>query len=639
MCSPWRASPTAAPQTYQYAPLDEKLDRNIRLLTLYPLLSPNTINCTLTTYELVAAPSFDALSYTWGSEIDAEPINIDGCPLLIRRNLWCFLRYLCATQVPEDGKLLVWADAICIDQQNVSERNHQVGLMGNIYSYAKSVIAWIRVAYSPKDSLTAGLTYKRLLSIWRSKRRRGHVRSVGGWPTLLSKKFRSEWMLFHNLCKAKYWSRTWIIQEILLAKKIQMIVEEEEISWDLFNYPLLLSEKLTSKARISITMSRRTKNTPDLLKTFESLPMRMASQRARTSSIQQRNEKLEKLDRLQVGSTPLLELLRTFDGSKCMVILDKVYALLSLSSDCRDFPVDYSTSPAQLCLDLYRHFRPTRDIEGFITTVAGILHVESEESRSSIRRGFHHKVALAVGYYPQCREKRNSVWDSGCAVFRRKGKILGILPEEKWDCTRKRLPEAAYRSNATDDMLVKMVTDCLEAELPKGYFDPICASLHFASYSNTAGVLRSRVKFGDPRIALVKIDECLFFACVCPAAEVGNMFFLVEGSRAALIVRNDDFGVTLIGMAALPVRGKIDASSKALDGVAFQDGPAYQSLSPYWIRQRMAPAITEEDCRELKISYEEADLLSRAEILALQDPRDSYSTRKRRRMEYPSNPP
>jgi hypothetical protein len=114
----------ATPQTYQYAPLDEKLDRHIRLLTLYPLLSPNTINCTLTTYELAAAPLFDALSYTWGSEIGAKPINIDGCRLLIRRNLWDFLRYLCSTQAPKDGKLLVWADAVCIDQHNVGERNH-----------------------------------------------------------------------------------------------------------------------------------------------------------------------------------------------------------------------------------------------------------------------------------------------------------------------------------------------------------------------------------------------------------------------------------------------------------------------------------------------------------------------------------
>jgi hypothetical protein len=191
-----------------------------------------------------------------GSKTGAVPINIDGCQLLIRRNLWDFLHYLCATQAPKDGKLLVWADAVCIDQRNVGERNHQVVLMGNIYSYAKSVIAWIRVVHSPRDNLETGFTYKRLLSIWCSKTRQHQARSMGGWPIrdiiAFSKKFRAEWILFRNLCKAEYWSRTWIIQEILLAKKIQMIVEEEEISWDLFTYPLLLSEYLASVARMNV---------------------------------------------------------------------------------------------------------------------------------------------------------------------------------------------------------------------------------------------------------------------------------------------------------------------------------------------------------------------------------------------------
>jgi hypothetical protein len=34
-------------------------------------------------------------------------------------------------------------DAICIDQQNVKERNHQVQQMSAIYSTATEVIAWL----------------------------------------------------------------------------------------------------------------------------------------------------------------------------------------------------------------------------------------------------------------------------------------------------------------------------------------------------------------------------------------------------------------------------------------------------------------------------------------------------------------
>ena len=244
-------------------------------------------------------------------------------------------------------------------------------------------------------------------------------------------------------------------------------------------------------------------------------------------------------------------------------------------------------------------------------------------------------MARAVGYFPQCCESGKILQhgDQRRAVFRREGKILSILPEENWDCTRKRLQEAAYRSRVADGMLVEMVSDCLEAALPEGYFNPIYACLYSSlNYTTIAHELQSRVKFGSSRIALVNIDECLFLARVCPAAEVGNMLFLVEGSRAALIVRNDHFRVTLIGMAALPVRGKIDASSKALDGVAFQDGPPYQSLSPYWVRQRIASTITEEDCRELRIAYWERDVLSSSDIDDLQGRYSAHSSR--RRMEY-----
>jgi hypothetical protein len=121
----------------------------------------------------------------------------------------------------------------------------------------------------------------------------------------------------------------------------------------------------------------------------------MASQRA-SPILFQNGKRSKKLTKFRIGSTPLIELLRTFKESECAVILDKVYALLSLSSDYRDYPVDYATSPAQLCLDLYRHVRPTTDMKGYMTTLAGILDVSPQQDQVSMRQ----KTALAVGYDP-----------------------------------------------------------------------------------------------------------------------------------------------------------------------------------------------------------------------------------------------
>jgi hypothetical protein len=42
-----------------------------------------------------------------------------------------------------DGPRLVWADAICIDQTNNSERGHQVNIMGEIYRTARNVVVYL----------------------------------------------------------------------------------------------------------------------------------------------------------------------------------------------------------------------------------------------------------------------------------------------------------------------------------------------------------------------------------------------------------------------------------------------------------------------------------------------------------------
>jgi hypothetical protein len=39
--------------------------------------------------------------------------------------------------------MLLWVDAICIDQSNIEERNHQVKLMDLIYKNAKIVFMWL----------------------------------------------------------------------------------------------------------------------------------------------------------------------------------------------------------------------------------------------------------------------------------------------------------------------------------------------------------------------------------------------------------------------------------------------------------------------------------------------------------------
>lgn len=41
------------------------------------------------------------------------------------------------------SKRIIWADAVCINQQDDAEKSHQVPLMGSIYSLAKTDAVWL----------------------------------------------------------------------------------------------------------------------------------------------------------------------------------------------------------------------------------------------------------------------------------------------------------------------------------------------------------------------------------------------------------------------------------------------------------------------------------------------------------------
>jgi hypothetical protein len=57
----------------------------------------------------------------------------------VRGNLWWALSHLRGVE----KERTFWIDALCIDQKNEGERNHQVGQMSRIYTRAKRVVVWL----------------------------------------------------------------------------------------------------------------------------------------------------------------------------------------------------------------------------------------------------------------------------------------------------------------------------------------------------------------------------------------------------------------------------------------------------------------------------------------------------------------
>jgi hypothetical protein len=66
--------------------------------------------------------NYTALSYVWGDANDLTTISVDGRPLRITTSLECALRHLRDTK----RALNIWADGICIYQQDETKKGRQV---------------------------------------------------------------------------------------------------------------------------------------------------------------------------------------------------------------------------------------------------------------------------------------------------------------------------------------------------------------------------------------------------------------------------------------------------------------------------------------------------------------------------------
>jgi hypothetical protein len=126
--------------SFRYQPLEQSDE--IRVLDLMPGVGNSEVECKIRHAQLSDNPDYEAVSYCWGDANDICHIHSDDCEIQVTRNLYNFL--LCYRYT--DRTRTVSADAICIDQTNLAERSSQVRLMGEIYSKAKVVLAWLGTA-------------------------------------------------------------------------------------------------------------------------------------------------------------------------------------------------------------------------------------------------------------------------------------------------------------------------------------------------------------------------------------------------------------------------------------------------------------------------------------------------------------
>jgi hypothetical protein len=136
---------------YQYQRLRGR--RSIRILELLPDKQGAPLRCHMWEVNLDDAPIYEAVSYVWGLPNFVKQILCDDEIIPITRSCSYALHHLRR----EEQSRSLWIDACCIDQHSDHERNHQVGMMGDIYSNSWCTLVWLgkSEAYTSHDDRRA----------------------------------------------------------------------------------------------------------------------------------------------------------------------------------------------------------------------------------------------------------------------------------------------------------------------------------------------------------------------------------------------------------------------------------------------------------------------------------------------------
>lgn len=310
-----------------YQPLSTER-AEIRLLTVEQPSCPLwPLQCSIHTTSLIDCEEYVALSYTWGDENDTVRIEVQGQTMHVTRNLESALRNM--SQMVE--KLIIWADALCINQMDLSERAAQVRLMGDIYRNADHVLIW--VGGGEEDGILAldfiemlGNAYSDLKSIDEAA---DYINRVGIPQELLDR----VWIAVAKMFRRPWWTRIWTLQEAAFGKETSVICGTRSVSFNPFYNTLRVLQT------DAITVPPKLKMKPDIEDAIQAAIFDTRVN-ARLSLWHDMKGKTEVEDALE-----LLSACRAFAAKDAR---DKIYACIDLARPVPGFHIDYVTPSLQV---------------------------------------------------------------------------------------------------------------------------------------------------------------------------------------------------------------------------------------------------------------------------------------------------
>ncbi|KAK7984444.1 GDP-mannose transporter [Apiospora arundinis] len=293
-----------------------------RLTVIKPNPDPNAhLEISLQVVDLVDVPTgavidhktllkYDALSYTWGNEPASIACTCDGTELLLRANLASALKYL---RQPDRDRY-VWADFICINQDDDVEKSFQIPRMGSIYSKASGVFIWLGEAPA----------VERVLQCCNEQCGSSCA------ETLACPEHRDD--LWRQILEYPWFRRTWVRQEVYAAKRLEVCFPHFSMPWETF------------------------------IQSFEDHETQDPENKTRAQlNIRSLNETYNELRKLQTIQPVrrLVDLLEQGMGFQATVPHDHIYSILGMmqmpKDGARTIPVDYQKSYDEVCGDVVRY--------------------------------------------------------------------------------------------------------------------------------------------------------------------------------------------------------------------------------------------------------------------------------------------
>ncbi|MCJ1354564.1 MAG: hypothetical protein MMC33_004553 [Icmadophila ericetorum] len=236
---------------FEYTPLSPCSDETIvtRVLSLAPASSTReSIKCYLQSIEISKSgenPKYEAISYCWGDIADRESILCNDQEFSVTVSLASALRNF----RDNHQTVILWADAICIDQENISERNAQVKVMAFIYKYAHQVLVWLGEASDTSKEAFETLEALEAKSV--------DVETTGKTPNLRFSVLHphqglpSQTQALRELLARPWFKRMWVVQEVAAGTDVTICCGRERINCTKFYRAAMFAYQSNVISRVS----------------------------------------------------------------------------------------------------------------------------------------------------------------------------------------------------------------------------------------------------------------------------------------------------------------------------------------------------------------------------------------------------